>query len=756
MSLGEKIWHNIKNRDLMVIILTTILCYTLIKISYHALVFEGFSSPIWPVTGINLALVLLIGYRIWPSILLASFLSYINFELLFSGSSFSEATSVAIYYVPFNNILHAVGGAWALKRLKLFPNDYSSAKDILYFYLVAGCFPAFLGSTFGNINALYFNVITTEEFIREWWHWWLADVGSVIIFTTITLAIFQFPKNRNIIVSTITFIAFLIAYALFIVEQKWDRDRLTLIFEQRVANIEETIKGSNDTYRSLLNVMNSVANNPAGFSRESFLMLAHSILPRNPHINNVNWNVMVSHENLEQFKDEYNREYGLNVQLFEMHQGNRRIISDRENYIFAKYFASRTFEGNNIVYDLLIDEERKKAFQYSMEHNAIAVTAPVQAPDENGNSLLPFYLANIHDGKMSGFATIVINLGSLMSDILNSQDSEGIEIIISDITEENNPVTFFQSSSNINSNLEKIEVNIPMFNRTWKMSAYKKQDFIINERSEQSVIIGFAGMIIASLIAIGITIITGQGIFLETKVHERTKALEKANSAKSEFMANMSHDLRTPLNAIIGFSEIMKNQLFGRINNTKYNEYISDIHKSSQFLLELINDILDLSALEANKKTLTKEKINLKELINDQISTLSPLISQKDLIFSFEYDDKSPQIECDRKAINQIIINLLSNAIKFTGKGGKIGINVYPRDEHITIDISDTGEGIEKENIELILQPFTRLNDDPLLSNEGTGLGLSIVNELVKLHNGYLQIDSEPGKGTVVSIKLPA
>lgn len=229
-----------------------------------------------------------------------------------------------------------------------------------------------------------------------------------------------------------------------------------------------------------------------------------------------------------------------------------------------------------------------------------------------------------------------------------------------------------------------------------------------------------------------------------------------ANAAKTNFLASMSHDLRTPLNAIIGFSETLLLETFGPIKNKKNVEYINDIHSSGEYLLHLVNDILDLSILGADKRKLNYENFEGEQLILECNSIIYKLAEDKNIDIAINNSEKLPNVYGDRNALKQILMNLISNAIKFTPPKGNITINSNISDDHYIFQIIDTGWGISEENIEVITKPFTKVVKSPLISHEeGSGLGLSIVKSLIDLHEGELNIESIIGEGTTITVSIP-
>ena len=234
---------------------------------------------------------------------------------------------------------------------------------------------------------------------------------------------------------------------------------------------------------------------------------------------------------------------------------------------------------------------------------------------------------------------------------------------------------------------------------------------------------------------------------------EKTRA-EAANRSKSEFLANMSHELRTPLNAIIGFSEVMEQQIFGPITTPKYVDYARDIHRSGQYLLDVINDILDMSKIEAGRIKLEVARFDLVAMIEDALRMIAPRALEGGVKIARAVP-ASLDITADRRALKQVLINILANGVKFTPEGGQVRVAVRGLRGATEIAISDTGIGIEASELPKLGRPFEQVENQFTKTRSGSGLGLAISKSLVELHDGTIEIDSEPGRGTTVTILIP-
>ena len=240
----------------------------------------------------------------------------------------------------------------------------------------------------------------------------------------------------------------------------------------------------------------------------------------------------------------------------------------------------------------------------------------------------------------------------------------------------------------------------------------------------------------------------------EEALREASRRAGAANLAKSQFLANMSHELRSPLNVIIGFAEMIESQMFGSLGSPKYEEYIRDIRESGQHLLALINDILDLSKIEADKYVLYPEPLCVPTLVRTCLRSFRLRAEEAGVRLEYSGGD-IPRITADERAIKQVLINLLSNAIKFTPSGGTITLQAAVEDQVVVVSVTDTGHGIPAADLPRIGQPFEQSVKPDGKQNEGTGLGLALSRRLVELHSGSLEIRSQEGAGTEVTVRLP-
>ena len=238
------------------------------------------------------------------------------------------------------------------------------------------------------------------------------------------------------------------------------------------------------------------------------------------------------------------------------------------------------------------------------------------------------------------------------------------------------------------------------------------------------------------------------------EIQDKSRQLEIANKHKSEFLANMSHELRTPLNAIIGFSEVLLERLFGDVNE-KQVDYLKDIHSSGRHLLNLINDILDLSKVEAGRMELEPSTFDLPSAIANAMALIRERAQRHGIALGMDVDPDLGDIVADERKLKQILLNLLSNAVKFTPDGGRIDVRARQDDSFVRISVADTGVGIAREDQEAVFEEFRQVGSNYTTKQEGTGLGLALTRRFVELHGGTIGVESEPGQGSTFTFTLP-
>jgi signal transduction histidine kinase len=242
-----------------------------------------------------------------------------------------------------------------------------------------------------------------------------------------------------------------------------------------------------------------------------------------------------------------------------------------------------------------------------------------------------------------------------------------------------------------------------------------------------------------------------ENVRLMGEIREKTRALEVAGRHKSEFLANMSHELRTPLNAVIGFADALRAKMVGEVNE-KQAEYLESIRQAGEHLLALINDVLDLSKVEAGRMELALARFDLPQAIAQAMTQVRPRALREGIELGKEIDPRLGEFEADERKLKQVLLNLLSNAIKFTPQGGRVDVRAFLSEKFLQIAVKDTGMGISAEDQAMLFENFRQVGKE---KREGTGLGLALSKRFVELHGGRIAVDSAPGRGSTFTVSLP-
>lgn len=282
-----------------------------------------------------------------------------------------------------------------------------------------------------------------------------------------------------------------------------------------------------------------------------------------------------------------------------------------------------------------------------------------------------------------------------------------------------------------------------------------KGEFIWLESTVHPILVERTGQMVE---AIAITRDISERKEYEQRLLDAREKAETANRTKSTFLANMSHELRTPLNAVIGFSEILKRQMYGPLGDEVYDEYANLIHESGTHLLDLINDILDMSKVEAGKMEIEPEPIDMVEIVETCMRFVEAKSEAKNQRVQLNVltPDLGNSAYADIRATKQILINLLSNAVKFTGEGGSISVDVQSLPNGLEVSVCDNGVGIDPTDIPRLLRPFEQIADKSSQAEEGSGLGLALTKSFAELQGGTFFLESEKGKGTKAIVTLPS
>jgi two-component system, sensor histidine kinase len=768
----------------------------------------GFATPIWPPSGIALAAVLLFGYRMWPGVFLGSFLvNIISESSLGADMSVSIPDLLVALGISCGASLQAAGGAFLVRRYVNFPDPLITTRQIIKFFTYAGPVSCLINATISPTVLVLSGLIDLNTWLVSGITWWGGDTLGVLIFMPLILVWCLDPKevwtHRRGPVTLALLAAFLVAISAFVYTRSLDREKTLLELKNRANDITTvlglTLKGHLNVLASLEGAFHAMGT----VAPEQFRKISDTALTEFPGLQAVSWNMRFQNEKRKNVEKIFKQHYGPRAGITERNgDGNLIPALIRPEYVPVFLIEPREQNIKALGYDVLSDPVRREALNRARDMGQPVATGRITLVQEKGaqygflvfrphfQSGLPTNTIKQRRRAIRGYHTAVFRIGDMINSmfpsgalpgglyikLLDRSAPEGGRVLYTSPTDATASNGAEHASSNIKLAVDwSYDVQIP--GRQWELHVGVLASHMNQHLQRSGWEVFVPGMIIAALIGVLTLISTGRQLELEASVEKRTKELrleiaerkkiekdvlaakmeaEKANFAKSDFLASMSHDLRTPLNAIMGFSEMMDTRAFGPLGDSHYEEYAKDIHKSGKLLVSLIDDILDLSKVEAGKYELSESDVDIAELVQSSVSLISMLSEAGHIQLLAKIEPALPLLRADERALTQILNNLLSNAVKFTPENGKITVSAKLRSKGIIdLQVADTGIGMSSDDIAKALEPFEQASSTHAKRHEGTGLGLHLCQKLVGLHGGALEIESEPGIGTTVTLLFP-
>lgn len=459
-------------------------------------------------------------------------------------------------------------------------------------------------------------------------------------------------------------------------------------------------------------------------------------------------------------------------------------VPGREMYAPAVYVESVAGRDTMLGYDLASDPIALNVARASIMAFQPHMTPPARATLPNGDEVIQvkiiggvknggdigmrYYLPE--NAERSLFITAVFRPDAAISDLLKIQGNTRFTVRVTDYTEDT-PIHIFETEQEFTPATLVHQDQIVLGNRLWAFEYGYPGLATGNQVVDRFMILGFIG--VAAIIALAVALdkllhIRGR---LEKDVQDRTRALESANAAlidaaqkasaeseaKSMFLAHMSHELRTPLNAVIGYGQMLQAEIFGKIGDDRYVDYARTIVDAGTIQLSLVEDLLALTALDSDGRDLVKSDIDIDALAERCIDLVRTKADEKSISLKLDSSMKGKTLSSDERAVQQILTNLLSNAVKFTEEGGAVSIHLdRGANDQTIITVEDDGIGIPRDQVDRVLQPFSRAHENSYQTQEGVGLGLSIVRGLAEACGADVRLSSQQGVGTWVTVTFPA
>lgn len=743
-------------------VIAFVIHYLLVQFGALFTVPFGFVSVIWPAVGVMLGLYLLKG----PSILIGCF-----FSLLVTLSQSPDSNTLSpsvIVLLAVINILLLVVSKQLVHRCLVLPIKVHLPSEIIKFLVLTGPVATFFTS------ALFIGVLdSAQSFETELWFYlwavkWVGDLISIVFITPICLFLANniyvkkarrpaVPMLSSLISLTIICFIYVLSSDKQFKEEEQEFIYITQAFTEQISVAQTTIKHH-------LQALNGLFQASEFVSREEFSHFTEQITDSDLTLRALAWLPLITHKEREKF-EQVLANFNLSHSSIR-HLGEQGLITSPARLNYLPVFYTEPFETNKsaIGLDVMHHPVVGESVAQAIKQNDFIITpllSLAQQLDKYTGVIVYYPIFKLKNNELKkqliGVVEVVFELDVLLENIYRklANDNFSYQLSYGDNNSFNhssyNPDSFFQH-----------QVKLAVFDKEGLLTLSSTEKFELRLIDWPSLMLMLVGCVIGVLFVMFVFLLISFNSSLNKKIAESTQellskneALEKANQAKNLFLANVSHEYRTPLNAIIGFTEVA-------IRETKENNtlsHLNHIHNSSNLLLNIVNDILDSSKMQAGELTLESRIFNPIDVVDSVIAMLSEQIHDKHLVVKKSYtDDFHCWFEGDDTRFKQILLNLLSNAVKFTEQG-EIFISGHcseldDKNMQLVLAVKDTGIGIAQDAQATLFDPFTQAESSTTRKYGGTGLGLSIIKQLAKLMGGDVSFVSELGKGSTFTVTL--
>lgn len=720
----------------------------------------GYATAVWPPSGVALAGILLGGARLWPGVLLGSFL--VNVSTSWDASTPAAlARSLAIALaIAGGAALQAVAGAWLIRRFVGYRNIFAEEVDVVRILLYGAPLSCVINSFIGVGTLRLAGLIPTPNLLFNWWTWWVGDSIGVLIFMPLICAWALRPRQQWLgkqIALTLPLAAmFAAVVGLFFYVSSREQARLQAEFDRTAQRIAASFQARLDNELTILGAINGLFSVSDRISARQFRDFVAPWLQSHPDIKALEWLPRIAGGERAGFEEAMRAAGNPGFRIWEKGAQSREVpAAPRPDYVPVMYFEPHEGNETALGYDTNSEPTRSAALQHAAATGHVTATARIRLVQETGEQWGTIVFSPVFQDRaqLRGFALAVFRVGDLAQSSMQEAAAAGLDLRLLDSRLPEDQAVLAQAGAPERLKPQQIarsrSIALRMAERQWTLEFILPADYLVSHRSWQAWGLLAVGLLITGLLGILILVLIGRESKVEALVRSRTWALqaarqelERSNAELEQFAYVASHDLQAPLRSIVGFGQLLQTDYKGRFD-ADADSYIGFMVKSAAQMQSLIRDLLTYSRI--GRGSALGASADCGQVLAGVLAQLQPLIQERGALISH---DPLPVVACAPLELGQIFQNLIGNAVKFQAAGNRplIHIGAEREGRFWRLSVRDNGIGIEERYRERIFQMFQRLHTSDKF--EGTGIGLAICRKIVQRHGGRLWVESAPGHGS--------